>query len=44
MLNDKILKLREKLNDSITNGENYEEIYKISTELDELITEYYREK
>ena len=44
MLSDKILKLREKLNESIINGEDYEETYKISIELDELITQYYKEK
>jgi hypothetical protein len=44
MLNDKILKLREKLNESIINGADYEETYKLSVELDELITEYYKEK
>ncbi len=44
MLNNQILKLREELNDSIINGENYEVIYKISTELDELISKYYKEK
>jgi len=44
MLNEKILKLRERLNESIINGADYEEIYKISIELDELITEYYKEK
>lgn len=44
MLNDEILKVREKLNESIINGEDYETIYKISIELDGLITEYYKEK
>ena len=44
MLNNQILKLREELNDSIINGENYDVIYKISTELDELISKYYKEK
>ncbi len=43
MINDEILKLREKLNESIINGEDYEKIYQISVELDELITQYYRE-
>lgn len=41
MLDDKICKLREKLNNSILNGENYSVIYKLSTDLDELISEYY---
>ena len=42
MLNDEICKLREKLNNSIINGEAYEKTYKISVELDELIAEYYK--
>ena len=44
MINKQILKLREELNDSIINGENYEVIYKLSVELDELITKYYKEE
>jgi len=44
MLNDEICKLREKLNKSIAEGHDYEDIYKISTELDELISKYYRKK
>ena len=43
MINEKICKLREKLNKSIQNGENYETIYAISIELDDLITEYYKD-
>lgn len=43
MLNKQILKLREELNNSIINGENYEVVYKLSVELDELITKYYKE-
>ena len=42
MLNDEICKLRDRLNESITIGEDYNIIYKLSVELDELITEYYR--
>ena len=41
MLNDEICKLREKLNKSIEIGEDYEVIYKLSVELDELIAKYY---
>ena len=41
MINDEICKLREKLNESIATGKEYDEIYKISVELDELIAEYY---
>ena len=37
MLNDEICKLREKLNESIINNEDYSITYKISVELDELI-------
>ncbi len=42
MLNDEICKLREKLNDSIIQGEDYATIYQLSVELDELIAEYYK--
>lgn len=35
MVNKQILKLREKLNNSIINGEKYEVIYKLSVELDD---------
>ena len=41
MLNDEICKLRERLNESIELGKSYEEIYKISVELDKLIAEHY---
>ena len=41
MINDKICKKREELNKSIEEKKSYEEIYKISVELDELIAEYY---
>lgn len=41
MINDEICKLRTKLNNSIAKGEDYDKIYKISVELDELIAEYY---
>ena len=44
MVNKQILKLREELNNSIINGEKYEIIYKLSVELDELITQYYKEQ
>ena len=42
MLNDEIRKKREELNKSIEENKNYEIIYQISVELDELIAEYYR--
>ena len=41
MLNDEICKLREKLNDSILNEQDYSITYQISVELDELIAKYY---
>lgn len=42
MLNDEIRKKREELNKSIEENRDYDYIYKISVELDELIAEYYR--
>lgn len=44
MLNEKICKLRDKLNESIEKEKDYSVIYKISVELDELIAEFYKEK
>lgn len=44
MLNDEICKLRDKLNQSILTGQDYEVIYQISVELDELICEFYKIK
>lgn len=44
MINKQILNLREKLNNSIINGEDYTIIYRLSIELDELITKYYKEE
>ena len=43
MLNERICCLREKLNESIINGEDYSTVYQLSIELDELIAEYYRQ-
>lgn len=42
MINDEIRKKREELNRSIEENRNYEEIYEISVELDELIAKYYK--
>lgn len=42
MLNEEICKLRDKLNESIVSGQDYSIIYQLSIELDELITQYYR--
>jgi len=41
MLNDEICKLREKLNESILEGDDYNITYQISVQLDELIAQYY---
>ena len=43
MLKDDICKLRDKLNKSIQDNEDYSVIYKLSIELDELIAQYYKE-
>jgi len=43
-IEEKIEKLREKLNKSIENQEDYDVIYKLSTDLDELIVQYYKQK
>lgn len=43
MINDEICKLREKLNKSIEEEKDYNNIYKISIELDKLIAKYYSE-
>lgn len=42
MLNDEICKLRDKLNNSIASGDDYSIIYKLSVELDELISLFYK--
>lgn len=44
MLNDEICKVRDRLNKSIEEGQNYDEIYKISVELDNLIMAFYNGK
>ena len=41
MLNEQIRKKRAELNKSIEEKRDYEYIYKISVELDELIAKYY---
>ena len=43
MLNEEICKLRDKLNKSIENGDDYAITYKLSVELDELIAKFYRD-
>lgn len=45
MLNKtEINSLRKKLDESIINNEDYSVIYKLSTDLDKLIAQYYREE
>ena len=44
MLDQEILELRRKLNESVTKEKDYEKTYKLSIELDELIAKYYSEK
>ena len=44
MLNEEICELRDRLNKSIEDGEDYSVIYQLSIELDELIAKFYREK
>ena len=44
MINDEICELRNKLNKSIENGDDYSIIYDLSVQLDDLIAQFYREK
>lgn len=44
MLDEEILELRRKLDESITKEKNYDKTYRLSVELDELITKYYSKK
>lgn len=44
MLDKEILELRRKLDESITNEKNYDRTYRLSIELDKLITKYYNKK
>ena len=43
MLNDEICKLRNKLNKSPEQGDDYQVTYQLSIELDKLIAQYYKE-
>jgi len=43
MLEDEIKRKREELNESIEKHEKYEDVYKLSVELDDLISEFYKE-
>ena len=44
MLDEEILELRRKLDESIAKEKNYDKTYKLSIELDNLITKYYNKK
>lgn len=44
MVADEINKLREKLEKQISSNTTYDEIYDTSRRIDELITQYYKEK
>jgi len=43
MLEEKIQRKRKELNESIENRNKYEDVYRLSVELDDLITEFYKE-
>lgn len=43
MLDEEILELRRKLNESVTKEKDYNKTYKLSIELDELIAKYYNQ-
>lgn len=43
MLNEQICALRDKLNKSIENNDDYSITYQLSVELDELIAKYYKQ-
>lgn len=44
MLDEEILELRRKLDESIIKENNYDKTYRLSIELDKLITKYYNKK
>lgn len=43
MLEEKIQIKRKQLNESIEKNKRYEDVYRLSVELDDLITEFYKE-
>ncbi len=43
MLEEKIQSKRKELNESLANNNKYEDVYRLSVELDDLITEFYKE-
>lgn len=42
MLEEEIKRKRKQLNESLENNTKYEDVYKLSVELDDLITEFYK--
>ena len=44
MIDEEILELRRKLDESITKEKDYNKTYRLSVELDDLITKYYNKK
>lgn len=44
MIDEEILELRRKLDESVTKDKRYDSTYEISTRLDNLITQYYKRK
>ena len=42
MLENQIQRKRKQLNESIESNKKYEDVYKLSVELDDLITEFYK--
>ena len=44
MLDEEILELRRKLDESITKEKDYNKTYRLSIQLDDLITKYYNKK
>ena len=43
MLEEEIQRKRKQLNESIEKNKNYADVYQLSIELDDLITEFYKE-
>ena len=43
MLEEKIQRKRKELNESLEKNDKYENVYRLSVELDDLITEFYKE-
>lgn len=43
MLEEEIQRKRKQLNESIEKNKNYEDVYRLSVELDDLIAEFYKE-